>query len=157
MRIHPGLIQNSKFIIQNCLLFSVLAGCSSEPFRLEDEPDPVASQAAVEATAGNSFRLRPGESATIDGTLLVAFRGIRQDSRCPVDVTCVWAGDAEAAIGVAQEGGPWEWASLHTGLEPRTLHSHGYAITLVDVEPATSSTTRIPPESYTVVLRAARE
>ena len=157
MFIHPRFIQNSKFKIQSCLLAFLVAGCASEPFRLEDEPDPVAAQSAVEATTGDTFRLRPGESATIDGTVLVAFRGIRQDSRCPVDVNCVWAGDAEAAIGVAAEGGPWEWSSLHTGLEPRTLHSHGYGITLVDVEPATRSTTRIPPENYIVVLSAVRE
>src|SRR5688500_9449939 len=66
MLINRRLIQDSKLKIQNFILVFFLAACSSEPFRLEDEPDPVAAQAAVEATTGDTFRLRPGESATID-------------------------------------------------------------------------------------------
>jgi hypothetical protein len=34
----------------------------------------------------------------------ITFKQVREDSRCPVDVTCVWAGDAKIEIVISRSG-----------------------------------------------------
>lgn len=42
---------------------------------------------------GQDFALKPGESAYISGeALTVRFKEVINDSRCPADVICIWAG-----------------------------------------------------------------
>ena len=48
---------------------------------------------------GVPFALGPGQSAeVIDGSLYFVFTEILFDSRCPDGATCIWEGDAEAAV-----------------------------------------------------------
>ena len=69
-----------------CVLFLSSYGCSS-------------IQPAVIVEPGASFALAPGQTAAVRGTdTRITFKQVREDSRCPVDVTCVWAGDAKIEI-----------------------------------------------------------
>jgi hypothetical protein len=62
-------------------------------------------QNAVIADPGVSFTLEPGQTAAVKGTdARITFKAVREDSRCPVDVTCVWAGDAKAEIVISRDG-----------------------------------------------------
>lgn len=133
-------------------LAGAIAGCSSSPLQLEAEPETLAAAAEVKAATGTTFRLAPGQTASVGGQLLVSFRGVKSDSRCPKGAACVWAGDAEAVIGMAVERGSWSWISLHTGLEPRSVRAQGYVIRLVDVEPGAVMNTTIAAERYVAVL-----
>ena len=64
-----------------------------------------AIQAAAVVEPGASFTLAPGQTAAVKGTnIRIAFNKVREDSRCPVDVTCVWAGDAKIEIVVSRSG-----------------------------------------------------
>ncbi|MFC1948138.1 hypothetical protein ACFLXY_09495 [Chloroflexota bacterium] len=50
---------------------------------------------------GEEFSLRVGEIASIDGEQLrIKFLEIKEDSRCPRNVTCIWEGRAIAIIEV---------------------------------------------------------
>ncbi len=62
-------------------------------------------QTAVIVEPGVSFALAPGQTAEVkrSGTR-VTFRQVREDSRCPVDVTCVWAGDAKVEVVISRTG-----------------------------------------------------
>ena len=94
------------------------------------------------------------EEITIPGTVLrVAFLGIEEDSRCPVDVTCVWEGDAAAQIGLTAGSGPTHLHVLHTALEPEAVDFNGVRVTLVAVAPASREGEPIPAEEYVVTLR----
>ena len=88
-----------------------------------------------------------------DGVMRVVLLAIRNDSRCPVDVQCVWAGNAEVEIGVAFGEGPTVPYVLNTGLEPRSANLGPYLLTVVELRPAPVSTTSIPTEQYVVSLR----
>ncbi|MFB5607672.1 MAG: hypothetical protein ACE5RI_06005, partial [Candidatus Nitrosomaritimum yanchengensis] len=44
------------------------------------------------------FVLSIDEMATIDSELIITLLGIEEDSRCPIDVTCVWEGSVKAEI-----------------------------------------------------------
>jgi hypothetical protein len=64
---------------------------------------------------GEAFAIAPGGAVTLaDGSRLL-YAGISADSRCPPDVTCVWAGDAEAAFEWTSTAGATQDFSLHTG------------------------------------------
>ena len=69
-----------------CIVLLASYGCSS-------------IQPAVVVEPGASFALAPGQTATVRGTdTRITFKLVREDSRCPVDVTCVWEGDAKIEI-----------------------------------------------------------
>jgi hypothetical protein len=62
-------------------------------------------QTAVIVEPGVSFTLAPGQAAEVKRTgTRIAFREVREDSRCPVDVTCVWAGDAKIEVVISRTG-----------------------------------------------------
>ena len=62
-------------------------------------------QTAAVVEPGASFTLAPGETAAVRGTdARLTFKRVTEDSRCPVDVTCVWAGDAKIEITISRNG-----------------------------------------------------
>jgi hypothetical protein len=100
------------------------------------------------------IELGVGEERLIPGTVLrIGFAGIAEDSRCPVDVTCVWEGNAAVEITVIAGSGPTQLRVLNTALEPRSMDFGGLRLTLVDVSPEPHEGEPIPPESYMVRLR----
>lgn len=151
---------NMKLRLFVCLMAlsgAAAAGCTSDPVQLESEPTPSTAEAAVHPEIGETFQLSPGEVASVEnGDLLIAFRSVGQDSRCPSDVTCVWAGDAEIHLGTAREGGPWSWSVLHTTIEPMSLQVEGFVLEVVGLDPVPVSTAPIPQSAYRVSLRVTR-
>ncbi|MFL5464839.1 MAG: hypothetical protein ACJ8AC_12465 [Gemmatimonadaceae bacterium] len=66
-------------------------------------------ETAIVADPGTSFTLPVGKTAAVRGTdTRLTFTEVREDSRCPTDVTCVWEGDAKIAIAISQNGGAGE-------------------------------------------------
>ena len=66
-------------------------------------------QTAVIVEPGLSFALAPGQSAEIKRSdTRITFRQVREDSRCPTDVTCVWEGDAKVEVVISRTGSPDE-------------------------------------------------
>jgi len=60
---------------------------------------------AIVAEPGVAFSLPLGQTATLRGSSArITFAQVREDSRCPVDVTCVWAGDAKIELTVSTNG-----------------------------------------------------
>ena len=135
-------------------LMLLATACASDPTQLANEPLPSLETAEVRATGDQTFQLRPNQvAASQDGSLLVTFRSIESDSRCPVDVTCVWAGNAAARIGTATDGGTWSWHVLNSTLEPRQVTVGNHTIHLVSVEPEKRQGVTIRQPDYRVVLR----
>ncbi|MEK7667853.1 MAG: hypothetical protein AAB409_04320 [Gemmatimonadota bacterium] len=107
--------------------------------------------------ADTTLALRIGqEVGAPDSVMRISFLGVRADSRCPVDVVCVWQGDAEVEIGVRFGMGPTVPYVLHTGVAPRSVDLGLYRITLVGLRPTPVSTTPIPPDCYVAELRLER-
>lgn len=120
----------------------------------QDTDSPSAPAATVEARQGETFRLRPGETARLAGSgLLIGFRAITQDSRCPSDVVCVWQGDASARVRLSADGRDFTSFDLHTALDPKAASFAGRTITLVAVEPYPNSAGAIDPGRYVITLR----
>jgi hypothetical protein len=106
------------------------------------------------------FTLAPGQTAGVEGTnLRLTFEKVSEDSRCPVDVTCIWEGDAVVVLKVKTEADEVT-REVHTqGGEPRSRKAPAgdYVVTLVKLEPAPRSTAPIEPSAYRATLLVARE
>jgi len=123
---------------------------------------PGNGNAAVQDTTGVGLRdtltLAAGESAEFFG-VEIGFLAIREDSRCPADVQCVWAGNAAAEISVGPADGrmgPTHPLVLNTGIEPQSGEALSTRVTLLEVRPEPVSTQPIPPAQYVVRLAVAR-
>jgi hypothetical protein len=119
----------------------------------------VACASATEPTVGDEFRLDVGEAVTIpDADLWLHFVDVAEDSRCPLQVQCVWAGDAAIAIEIAPSfpGGDSATDTLHTTLDPKSVALGGYILQLVQVEPYPDVPGGIPHERYRITLRLDR-
>ena len=83
------------------------------------------------------FELSLGESVAVgpDG-LVVGLESLVQDSRCPLDVECVWAGDAEAALFAERPTFGVDRFSLHTHVDlVQETKIDIWHITLLQVSP----------------------
>jgi hypothetical protein len=105
------------------------------------------------------FTLAPGQTAEVAGTpLQITFQSVRDDSRCPTDVTCIWEGDATVVLKV-KDGTDETSPELHTsgGTGSRKVPAGEYTISLVRLDPAPNSTRPIEAGAYRATLTVARE
>jgi hypothetical protein len=106
------------------------------------------------------FTLAPGETASVKGTSVsLTFERVSEDSRCAVDVTCIWEGDAVVVLKVKTETEEVT-REVHTqGGEPRSRKAPAgdFVVTLVRLDPAPRSTAPIEPSTYRATLLVGRE
>ena len=107
--------------------------------------------------ANRQFDLKSGQEAHIQGTpISVRFLGVAEDSRCPSDVVCVWAGNAVVRLSLMSTQAPSIDAALNTTLDPKNVTFGGYTIRLVDLKPATKSGTKIVDADYVATLEVTK-
>ena len=116
------------------------------------------SPSSARATApAQPFTLSPGQTAQVEGTgLTVTFESVTADSRCPVDVTCVWEGDAVVLVSARPPtASPRE---LHTsGRYPVETEVGDYRLRLVELAPAPRQDARLAPSDYRATLVVTRK
>ena len=89
-----------------------------------------------------------------DADLSLRFVRVSEDSRCPEDVDCVWAG--EAVVALAATSGRGEPRELELRLGGDAVAHAGVAIRLVSLDPPRRSDREIEPGSYRATLRVTR-
>jgi hypothetical protein len=113
---------------------------------------------ALRVRLGKEFDLRVGQQAAVEGRrFTVRFQSVGNDSRCPVDVTCVWAGNAEVLI-EAEANRSRANLTLNTqgGTRFPNVGRHGqFSVELVKLIPAPreSSGNKVPHYVATLVIR----
>lgn len=123
-----------------------VAGCRSSFTGLNAEFRGMPSDTVLTLRLGQEVRAP-------DIVMTIALLAVHNDSRCSVDVQCVWAGNAEVEFGVAFGEGPTVPYVLNTGVEPRSANIGMYQLTLVGLRPAPVSTRRIPQDQYVAAVR----
>ncbi|HYJ45315.1 MAG TPA: hypothetical protein VEV81_01790 [Pyrinomonadaceae bacterium] len=126
------------------LLFIMALAVTARPAGVVDGP-----------ALNQNFDLRVGQTVSIEGTRLkVGFQSVVEDSRCPEDVTCVWAGNAKISLSVNKVGRPRGATviNLNSGLNPKHISYQGYDIKLVGVKPPRNSKTKIGQGDYVITL-----
>ena len=104
------------------------------------------------ARLGREFRLRARHQVTLKGEgLRIKFAEVKEDSRCPADVKCVWAGNAAVRLDVNIRGRATKSLTLNTtGNSPPEYR--GYKVRLVELSPYPRSDRKIAAGDYIVTL-----
>lgn len=77
------------------------------------------------------LQMKPGEQRSADrGRITVKFVSVVEDSRCPMNARCIWAGNAKIQIAVSKGKAAPKFVELNTGLDPNSVKLYGYTITL---------------------------
>ena len=109
---------------------------------------------------GQEFTLRVGQQAAVEGQgFTVKFASVVNDSRCPTDVTCVWAGNAEVLI-EAKASGSSAVLKLNTngGANFPKEGRHGkYSVRLVGLSPHPRKDGGIKATDYVATLVIRKE
>ena len=119
--------------------------------------------AAAQAPRLNrEFKMKVGWMVTQDrGRMRLKLVRVESDSRCPVDVACVWAGNAEVVLEVA--GTVWrtrQTLKLNTSAGPErpAEGKYGrYTVKLVGLTPQPRSTGKLKASEYTATLLVTKE
>jgi hypothetical protein len=133
----------ASWMIAACL---AMAACGNKVNTPSDDKVPL----------GREFTLAVGQSAVVDDDVRLTLKGVSEDSRCPVDVTCVWEGDAKVSVEVITPT-PRAEHELHTSAREGREAKHGaYRLTLVKLEPAPRSTAPPSTADYRATLLVVR-
>lgn len=100
------------------------------------------------------------EEVIINNELAVKFEGVAADSRCPINVDCIWAGDGEVKLKATKRDGSISNFILHTDLLPRSvILFDNYMIELKTLLPLPFSPQTIKQEDYSIdiILRIISE
>ena len=114
---------------------------------------------AVQAKLDTPFALTFGQIASMeDEGIVIEFGDVTEDSRCPVNVTCVWEGQVTVALNISRDGkepGSFSLTS-RTGHEKLAVADiDGYSIRLVKVEPLKTKE-KIELAEYIITLRVSK-
>ena len=142
-----------RYLSTALLIAAALAACSSSTTTGTDAKMQT-SQTVTQQEIGRAFDMKIGETIGI-GDLRLTFKSVESDSRCPIDAICVWAGDAEIALRIEQDGKA-AVAALHTTLEPKKTEWNGYTIALVSIAPSRKANTPVDPDDYRAQLVVTR-
>lgn len=118
---------------------------------------------ALMADAQTTLTLAPGEQKTATSKdargakpLKIKFIEVLEDSRCPVDVDCIWAGNARVKIEVVSQRLGTKVFELNTNGEPRGNQIDGYAIELTGLTPSLRSDRPVKNEDYRASIMVSR-
>jgi hypothetical protein len=149
-----------KRLSTSCLVCLVIACFVLPDFRGASAADKRRGGATQVARLGREFKLRVGQRADLkEGNLRIKFASV-EESRCPRNVTCVWAGNAQVLIEVGTRNGRGKSMKLNTMGSPQ-LPSEGkyksYTVTLVEVNPYPQDGQEIAAGDYAVTLVVSKE
>jgi len=105
---------------------------------------PVAGRGAWDGRAAQTMGARLVETvevrvgrevAVAERRLKIKFVAVREDSRCPEGVQCVWAGNARVALKLTRARMRAATVELNTTTEPREITYANYTIKLTNLAP----------------------
>ena len=118
------------------------------------------NNAADVVRLGREFKLSAGRQVTVKGTKLrIRFVTVENDSRCPKDVTCVWAGNAAVQLQLST-GRDSKRVTLNTSHSQSFVGEteyQGYGVKLIDLSPYPRSDRKIARRDYIATLLVSKE
>jgi hypothetical protein len=131
------------FIAAIALVSGVASGCAAHP----SQPS---------RPLGQPFDLKAGTSAVLADGLKLTFDRVRADSRCPLDVVCIQAGEAIVVLTLSQSAAAQAERELRTTPALSEASYLTYVIKLVALAPYPRSTQQIRPEEYIATFTVDR-
>ncbi len=111
------------------------------------------AQESAHPNLGEDFELAVHQTAQFTAEKIsVTFEQVLEDSRCPVDVTCIWAGLAQVSLRIAVSGQEKE-LSLSTSPPENSAVFENYTFWLIKVRPVPRANQNIDSSAYFVTVR----
>ncbi|TSA27445.1 MAG: hypothetical protein D4R68_05595 [Ignavibacteriales bacterium] len=138
----------TKFKILSVILFVIsVMGCKENVDSISPNSPVVVINKIIDSVL---VKINYGQEALIENNITIKFDGVN-DSRCPMDVICVWAGDGGVSL-ILSYGREQLHTFLHTALFPREINYSGYRIILKSLNPYPKSTSSTKLDEYNVDL-----
>ncbi len=100
--------------------------------------------------------LKTGQQKTAKMSgLKIKFLGVTEDSRCPTDVECIWAGNAKLQFRITGEQGTKDYA-FNSTIGQRGDQVGVWAVSIDTLEPVPHSKKKIAANAYCVKLQIVR-
>jgi hypothetical protein len=107
----------------------------------------VPTQTGDPSPSARALSVGAGETASVSGSdVTITFRSVTEDSRCPLDVTCVWEGNGRVALTLSSAEGSQD-AELNTTVQPRQIDFAGMRVFLASLAPYPAGEP-IDPDDY---------
>jgi hypothetical protein len=111
------------------------------------------SDGPKEVMPGEEFTIRVGQQVVLkDTNLTIRFLDVTEDSRCPVDVVCAWAGNARLEFELQVSKKKKATVSLNTAVEPRAGRIKKFEVTLVNLVPGRKQGSPVTAADYEATL-----
>jgi len=88
--------------------------------------------------------------------LNIKFIGLVEDSRCPENARCVWAGNAKIKLEVKGKGAASQIIELNTNSSDKSARYNGLLIELVDLSPGRKTDAPIKKTAYVATIAVSR-
>jgi hypothetical protein len=102
--------------------------------------------------------LRSGQQkSAAKGEVVLKFISVTDDSRCPTDTNCIWAGNAVVHVKISNgHGGGSKTAVMNTTTGPKGDQFNGWAIYLTSLTPEPKSGKKIDQKGYVATFEVRR-
>ena len=111
---------------------------------------------STEAQTNQTVKVQINQQKTLaKSRLTIKFDSLVEDSRCPTDSKCVWAGNAKIKINVSK-GGESKTFEINTNSEPKAVTFAGYKIKLTDLNPKPASNIRINRNGFVATFLVSK-
>lgn len=142
------------FFVSLVLLIVVSIGCNISDIILpliDDDSLP---------ELGSHFKLKINQTTALKSdNIKVTLLKVTDDSRCPSDVVCIWAGQVSVLVNVTKNNVNLGDVTLTLGAgnpELAVKNVGDYIVEVIEVNPYPISTHRILPSEYIVTLKVSK-
>jgi hypothetical protein len=148
----PSISRFVSSIITGVVLLSCLSTA---------DENGIAAGARPAVRLNRPFSLRAGQQVTVKGEKLrIKFVAVEEDSRCPANVTCIWAGNAAVRLEFSTSRNDRESLTLNTAKSSTLVGErqyHSYRVRLLGLKPYPRSNQKIAAHDYVVTLLLSKE
>ena len=139
-----------SFLFTGLLLF----GCSATA--APNDPTRPADPILAKLDAEGRVTLAVSGQAEVAPGLVLTLERVVADSRCPVDVTCVWAGEIRVAFSLESPLTEAPRLEFELATTAPKAAARGFEFELLGALPVPRSTAKIAAADYRIELRATR-
>jgi hypothetical protein len=113
--------------------------------------------ATAMARSSEKLVLKAGQQKTaVHSKLKIKFVEVMEDSRCPADAQCIWAGNAKIKIEVTSRRLGTKTFEINTTSGPQGDQFEGWAINLESLSPVPTQHGKPAAKSYTAKFTISR-
>lgn len=139
-------------VILSFVIIIFHSGCNNTDNHVSDDGQ---EEDFIPAELNSQFQLKVNQTALIESeNIKVKFLDVTEDSRCPSDVTCIWAGQVKILVNVLKNDQNMGDLTLtgQAGDELAVGTFDGFSIKLIKVDPYPVSTKKIELTEYIATL-----